>query len=37
MNRVAFEQALQERQIPIHQPDERDLADDLAALDKLGI
>jgi predicted HTH domain antitoxin len=37
INRGAFEQALRERQIPVYRPDERDLADDLAALDTLGI
>ncbi len=37
MNRVAFEQALNDRQIAIYRPDESDLADDIAALDKLGI
>ena len=37
VNRVAFEQALRERQIPIYRPDEGDLADDIAALDSLGI
>ena len=37
VNRVVFEQALHERQIAIHRPDERDLADDIAALDALGI
>ena len=37
MNRVAFEQALNERRIAIHRPDDRDLADDIAAIDRLGI
>jgi predicted HTH domain antitoxin len=37
VNRVAFEQALNERQIAVYHPDERDLADDIAALDTLGI
>jgi predicted HTH domain antitoxin len=37
VNRVAFEQALRERQIAVYRPEERDLADDLAALDTLGI
>ena len=36
VNRVGFEQALSERQIPIYRPDEDDLADDIAALDTLG-
>jgi predicted HTH domain antitoxin len=37
LSRVAFEQALRERKIAIFRPDERDLADDIAALDRLGI
>jgi predicted HTH domain antitoxin len=37
VNRVAFEQALRERQIAVYRPDERDLADDIDALDKLGL
>jgi predicted HTH domain antitoxin len=36
-NRAAFEQALRERQIAVYCPDELDLADDIAALDRLGI
>ena len=36
VNRVAFEHALRERQIAVYHPDERDLADDIAALDALG-
>ena len=37
VNRVAFEHALRERQIAVCRPDERDPADDIAALDTLGI
>ncbi len=37
VSRNAFEQALRERRIAVYRPDERDLAEDIAALDKLGI
>jgi predicted HTH domain antitoxin len=37
MNRVTFEKALSDRQIAVYRPDERDLADDIAALDALGV
>jgi predicted HTH domain antitoxin len=36
-SRVAFEEELLARRIPLARPDENDLADDLAALDLLGI
>jgi len=37
LSRVAFEQALRERQIAVYRPEPCDLADDIAALDRLGI
>jgi predicted HTH domain antitoxin len=37
LSRVAFEDELLARRIPWLRPDEGDLADDLAALDRLGI
>jgi predicted HTH domain antitoxin len=37
LSRVAFEGELLARRIPLSRPDEGDLADDLAALDRLGI
>jgi predicted HTH domain antitoxin len=37
LNRVAFEQELRARGIPVYRPGSDDLADDLAALDRLGI
>jgi predicted HTH domain antitoxin len=37
LSRVAFEGELQARHIAWLRPDERDLAEDLAALDRLGI
>jgi predicted HTH domain antitoxin len=37
LSRVAFEDELLARHIPLARPDEGDLADDLAALDRLGI
>lgn len=37
LSRVAFEEELLARRIPLVRPDECDLADDLAALDRLGI
>ena len=37
LSRVAFEDELFARRIPLSRPDESDLTDDLAALDRLGI
>jgi predicted HTH domain antitoxin len=37
LSRVAFEQELRARGIAVHRPGPEDLADDLAALDRLGI
>ncbi len=37
MDRAAFEQALRERKIAVYRPQPADLADDLAALDRMGI
>jgi predicted HTH domain antitoxin len=37
LSRVAFEDELLARHIPLSRPDENDLADDLAALDRPGI
>lgn len=37
LSRVAFEEELLARRIPLARPKENDLADDLAALDRLGI
>jgi predicted HTH domain antitoxin len=37
LSRVALEQALRERQIAVYRPEPGDLADDIAALDRLGI
>jgi predicted HTH domain antitoxin len=37
LTRVAFEQALRERNIAIYRPQPSDLADDLAALDRMGV
>ena len=37
LSRVEFEQELVNRKIPIYRPTLQDFADDLAALDRLGI
>jgi hypothetical protein len=37
LSRVAFEQELRARGIAVYRPGPHDLADDLAALDRLGI
>ncbi len=37
LSRVAFEEELLTRRIPLVRPDESDLADDLVALDRMGI
>jgi predicted HTH domain antitoxin len=36
LSRVAFEQALLLRRIPLYRPDPRDLTEELAALDQVG-
>jgi predicted HTH domain antitoxin len=36
MNRVEFEEELFSRKIPIYRPSSRDLAEDLASMDRLG-
>ena len=37
LSRSEFEGELMDRKIPVYRPTEQDLADDLAALDRLGI
>jgi predicted HTH domain antitoxin len=37
LSRVEFEQALRERKIAVYRPQPSDLADDLMALDRLGV
>jgi predicted HTH domain antitoxin len=37
LSHVAFEQALRERKIAVYRPQPSDLADDLLALDRLGV
>jgi predicted HTH domain antitoxin len=37
LTRVAFEQALRERKIAVYRPQPSDLAEDLSALDRLGV
>ncbi len=37
LSRVGFEQALRERKIAVYRPQPSDLADDLVALDRLGV
>jgi predicted HTH domain antitoxin len=37
LSRIEFEQALRERRIPVYRLEAADLADDIAALDRLGI